>query len=186
MKDLLEAVRMLGALTLLTGLIYPLVVTAVAQVMLPHQAGGSLIWRAGRPVGSELLAQDFSAEHHFWSRPSAGDYATLPSSASNQPPSSQALAAAVAARAAALRLAHGLAEDVPLPDDLVHASASGLDPHISPAAARLQAARVAQARGIATVEVERRITRCTEEPQFGLLGEARVNVLRLNLELDCR
>jgi potassium-transporting ATPase KdpC subunit len=184
MKTLLQAARMLLALTVLTGVLYPLVVTGVAGVFCPRQAEGSLCWRHTEAVGSELVGQDFTAERYVWSRPSAGSYATLPAAASNLPPSSRALADAVAARTTRLRLAHGVAAAAALPDELLHASGSGLDPHISPAAARLQAGRVAAARGMPRQEVERLITACTEGPQFGLLGEWRLNVLKLNLALD--
>ena len=166
-------------LSLLTGFLYPLLVTGVAQTVFPHQANGSLIQRDGQAVGSELIGQPFSQPSHFWSRPSATGpmaYNGGASSGSNLGPSHPALAEAVQARIAALRAAD--------PVDLVTASASGLDPHISLAAARYQVARVARARGLAAEQVNALVDQHTEGAWLGFMGEARVNVLALNLALD--
>ena len=187
MKTLLRpAASLFVALTLVTGIAYPLAVTAIAKVVFPDDASGSLIVRDGKAVGSRLIGQNFSAPGYFWGRPSAT--ATLPyngtaSGGSNLGPLNPALADAVASRIAALRAADpGTAR--PLPADLVTASASGLDPHISPAAADYQLERVASARQIDVARVKALVARYTEERQWGIFGEARVNVLELNLALD--
>jgi K+-transporting ATPase ATPase C chain len=184
MAALLTAARMLLALSLLTGVLYPLAVTAIASVACPARAGGSLVVREGVTVGSALLAQPFTRDRYFWPRPSAAGYATVPSGASNLAPTSAALAAAVTERAAALRQAHQLAADAPVPPELLYASGSGLDPHLSPAAARFQVARVAAARHLPEERVAALVDRCVEAPPGRLLGAPAVNVLRLNLALD--
>jgi K+-transporting ATPase ATPase C chain len=175
-----------GVLTLLTGVAYPLLVTAVAGLAFPVQATGSIVERHGRAVGSALLGQPFSAPQYFWSRPSATGpqpYDGAASAGSNLAATNPALVAAVAARVAALRAADpGNTAAVPI--DLVTASGSGLDPHISPAAAAWQLARVARARGLDVASVERLVARHTAGRTFGLLGEPRVDVLGLNLALD--
>ena len=174
------------ALTLLTGVLYPLIVTGVGQAAFPTQAAGSLIVRDGKPVGSELIGQNFSDPKHFWGRPSATGpfpYNSAASGGSNQGPLNPALVAAVQGRIQALRDADP-GNSAPVPVDLVTASASGLDPHISPAAARYQMARVAKARGLDPAQVQALVAQHTASPLFGFLGEARVNVLRLNLALD--
>ena len=175
-------------LSLLTGLIYPLAVTGVAQIAFPHAANGSLIERGGKAVGSDLIGQSFSDPKHFWSRPSATSpmaYNAANSGGSNQGPMHPALADAVKARIAALRAADpGNTAPVPVPVDLVTASASGLDPHISRAAADYQFARVAKARALPEGQVRALIDQHTEQPLLGFIGEARVHVLRLNLALD--
>jgi len=180
------AVVLFAALTLLCGLAYPLLVTGLAQLLLPHQANGSLVERGGKVVGSQLVGQSFSAPRYFWGRPSA----TAPapnngagSSGANQGPGNPALAEAVAKRIAALRAADP-ANREPVPVDLVTASASGLDPHISPAAALYQAGRVAAARGWPIERVRELVDAHTERPWLGVFGEARVHVLALNLALD--
>jgi K+-transporting ATPase ATPase C chain len=182
---------MLLVLALLTGLAYPLLVTAIAAVLMPGKASGSLVVNKTRRVGSALLAQRFASDRYFWSRPSAGDdgtnYATLPSSAGHLGPTSSALASAVRGRMEHFRTAHGLVGDAVVPPDMIFASASGLDPHISPASARLQVRRVARARGFDAEKTERLshlVERSVEPPQLGFLGEPRVNVLHLNLSLD--
>jgi potassium-transporting ATPase KdpC subunit len=185
MKELLiQSIRLTIVLTILTGLVYPLVITGLAQWTMHSQANGSLILRDGQAVGSALLAQPFSADRYFWPRPSAAGYATVPSGASNWGPTSEALRKAVQERAARIRATHGLPADTPVPADLVFASGSGLDPHISPEAAELQVTRVARARGLDEEGVRSVVDRLVEPPQWGLLGEARVNVLRLNLAMD--
>jgi K+-transporting ATPase ATPase C chain len=180
------ALVMLLLLSLLTGVVYPLTVTGLAQLLFAHEAGGSLIERDGKPAGSALIGQNFGAPGYFWSRPSATSpyaYNASASGGSNQGALNPALAEAVAARVKALRDAdHGNA--APVPVDLVTASASGLDPHISPAAAAYQLARVARARNLGEQQVRSLIDAATEGRQLGFLGEPRVNVLRLNLALD--
>ena len=182
------ALVMFGALTLVCGVAYPVLVTGVAQAAFPEQAGGSLVKQGDRVVGSRLIGQHFSSPQYFWGRPSA----TAPapnngggSSGSNQGPLNPALHEAVKGRIDALRAADP-ANRAPIPADLVTASASGLDPEISLAGARWQAARVAKARGLATVEVEQMIDAHAEGKAFGLFGEPRVNVLALNLALDAQ
>jgi K+-transporting ATPase ATPase C chain len=173
-------------LSLLTGLLYPLLVTGVAQSVFPHQANGSLIQRDGQAVGSELIGQSFSQPGHFWSRPSATGpmaYNGGASGGSNLGPSHPALAEAVQARIGALRAADP-GNTAPVPVDLVTASASGLDPHISLAAARYQVQRVARVRGLTPEQVNALVDRHTEGAWLGFMGEARVNVLALNLALD--
>jgi potassium-transporting ATPase KdpC subunit len=185
MKRLLtQSIRLTIVFTILTGLVYPLVITGLAQWMMHSQANRSLIQREGRPIGSVLLAQPFAGDRYFWPRPSAADFATVPSGASNLGPTSAALQSKAAARAQAFRTAHHLADTAPVPAEMVFASGSGLDPHISPAAARLQVARVAAARGLSEARVQAVVERSIEPPQFGFLGEPRVNVLVVNLALD--
>jgi K+-transporting ATPase ATPase C chain len=183
-SQLYPAFAVLLALTILVGGVYPAVVTVVAQVAFPAQANGSFITTAdGRTIGSSLIGQAFSQGQYFWSRPSAaGDgYDANASSASNLAPTSQALLDRVAEDIDRLKAAHG---DGPIPVDLVTASASGLDPHISPAAAEYQVARVAGARGMTVDQVREVVARNTEQPFLGFLGQPAVNVLRLNLDLD--
>lgn len=172
--------------TVITGVAYPLLVTAIAQMGFPHQANGSLIGKGERPVGSELIGQPFDDPKYFWGRPSGtapfADNAAA-SSGSNHGPTNPALADAVKARVETLRAA-GPDKQAPVPVDLVTASGSGLDPHISPAAAEYQVARVARARRLGEARVRDLVAAHTEGRQFGLLGEPRVNVLRLNLALD--
>lgn len=175
-----------AALTLVTGVAYPLVVTAVGQAVFPHQAHGSLILRDGKPVGSALIGQNFSDPGHFWGRPSAtGPFANnaAASSGSNQGPLNPALVAAAKGRLDALRAADPT-NTAPVPVELVSASASGLDPHISPAAAQYQLARVAAARKLSPEVVQALVAQHTERPLLSVLGEPVVNVLQLNLALD--
>lgn len=180
------ALVLFAVLSLVTGLAYPLAVTGLAQVLSPDQANGSLVKAKGVVVGSSLIGQPFSQPGHFWSRPSAtapDPYNAAASSGSNLGPSNPALAEAVAARIAALRAADpGNHSAVPV--DLVTASASGLDPHISRAAADYQVNRVARALGLPPQRVQALVAEHTEGTLLGFLGEPRVNVLRLNLALD--
>lgn len=187
MKDQLRpALTMVLFLTLLTGLIYPLAVTGLAQLFFPNQANGSLIVQDGKVVGSKVIGQYFDKPEYFWGRPSATapfPYNAAASAGSNLGPTNQVLIDAVKARIAALRAADP-GNDLPIPVDLVTASGSGLDPHISPAAASYQAKRVARARSLDENSVLTLVSKHTEGRQFGLLGEPRVNVLQLNLALD--
>jgi K+-transporting ATPase ATPase C chain len=187
MKTILRpALVFFFVLTLVTGVAYPLVVTGVAQSLFPAQAGGSLIIRDGKLVGSALIGQNFSDPGHFWGRPSATGpmpYNAAASSGSNQGPLNPALVDAVKGRVEALRAADP-GNTSPVPVDLVTASASGLDPHISPAAARYQVARVAKARGLPAERVQGLVETQTEKPWLGVLGESQVNVLKLNLALE--
>ena len=181
-----DALSMLIALTLVTGVVYPLLVTAIAQLAMKDAASGSLIERNGKPVGSALIGQPFSDPKYFWGRPSATapmPYNAGASSGSNQGPLNPALADAVRLRVEALRAADP-DNKAPVPVDLVTASASGLDPHISPAAAEYQVARVAKARGMAAERVRALVAEHAQDRQFGFLGEPVVNVLQLNLALD--
>jgi K+-transporting ATPase ATPase C chain len=184
-KQIFPALLLFAALTSITGVAYPLIVTAIAQSFLPRQAGGSLIEHDGKVVGSELIGQPFGDQRYFWSRPSATapfPYNAAASCGSNLGPTNPALLAAVRARIAELR-AHEPAGDRPVPVDLVTASASGLDPHLSPAAALWQVPRVARARRLSEVALRRLVGEHTEGRTLGVLGEPRVNVLRLNLAL---
>jgi K+-transporting ATPase ATPase C chain len=176
MKTILQGVRTLLVLTALTGAIYPLAVTAISSAAFPAAATGSILHRANQPVGSALLAQKTENPRYFWPRPSGGDWATIPSGASNKGPTSADLAKAIAERRTLL--------GPDAPEEMLTSSGSGLDPHLSPPAARFQAARVAQARGITVDRVNALIAEQTEQPQWGFLGEARVNILALNLALD--
>ncbi|HUD82918.1 MAG TPA: potassium-transporting ATPase subunit KdpC [Candidatus Saccharimonadales bacterium] len=184
MKLLIQSILLTIIFTVLTGIIYPLAITGISQVAFHDQANGSLLVRDGKVVGSELLAQQFTGDKYFWPRPSAGSYATVPSGASNLGPTSQALQSNVTANAMAFRTGNKLAADAPVPADMVFTSGSGLDPHISPEAARLQVARVAAARSMGADQVKALVEKFVESPQWGIFGEARVNVLRLNLALD--
>jgi len=182
------AFMLLVLLTILTGFAYPIGFTGLAQLIFPVQANGSLIMEQGRAVGSTLIGQPFDDARYFWGRLSAtapSPYNAAASSGSNLGPLSDALADAVKARRDALRAADPT-NLAPIPVDLVTASGSGLDPHISPAAARYQAPRVARVRGMPLSEVQALVEQHTEGRQFGILGESRVNVLALNRALDGR
>lgn len=187
MKTLIRpALSLFVLLTLITGVVYPLAVTGVAKLAFAEQAAGSLIVRDGKPVGSSLIGQNFQDPKYFWGRPSATSpmpYNGGGSGGSNQGPLNPALVDAVKGRVDALKAADP-GNTSPVPVDLVTASASGLDPHISVAAAQYQAARVARVRGLAPDIVQALIAGRTEGRLLGVLGEARVNVLELNLELD--
>lgn len=178
------AVALLLAMTVITGVIYPVAVTAVAQVVFPSQANGSLIVVDGKTVGSSLIGQAFSDDKYFWGRPSAAGkdgYDASGSAGTNLGPTSQALIDRITADVDRIRAANG---GGPVPVDLITTSASGLDPDISPAAADYQVARVAKARGMTEDAVRAVVARHTEQPLIGFLGEPRVNVLLLNLDLD--
>jgi potassium-transporting ATPase KdpC subunit len=196
LTQLRTAVLMIVVLTVLTGLAYPLAMTGLAQVLFPHQANGSLIEREGVVIGSELIGQSFvdaetglTIPGYFRGRPSAaftpgaGD-TTLVSSGSNFGPTNQALIDRVTGDVVIVRQENGLADDVAIPVDLVTASASGLDPHISPASAELQIPRVARERGLGEDDVRALVAANTEGRTLGFIGEPRVHVLKLNLALD--
>ena len=172
-------------MTLLTGLAYPFAVTGLASVAFPGQARGSVLEHRGQAVGSDLVGQAWTSPGYFWGRPSATakPYDGASSSGSNAGPSNPALVTAITERVAALRAADP-GNDAPVPIDLVTASGSGLDPHISPAAALYQVGRVARARGLSEDRVRALVMGAIEGRTFGVLGEPRVNVLRLNLALD--
>jgi K+-transporting ATPase ATPase C chain len=184
--QLMPSLRMLLVMSALTGVIYPLVVTGVAKVAFPRAANGSLIVSDGKTLGSDLIGQPFDDPKYFWSRPSATSpqpYNGMASSGSNLGPRNPALADAVKDRIKALRDADP-GNTAAVPVDLITASGSGLDPHISAAAADYQLARVAKARGLAADDVRRLVAGNTEGRTLGVLGEPRVNVLKLNIALD--
>jgi len=185
-RDLITALVLFLMLTALTGAVYPVLVTSVGQLLFREQANGSLIVREGKPLGSALIGQPFSDPKYFWGRPSATGpqpYNGLGSSGSNQGPTNPALFDAVKDRLAALREADP-GNTRPVPQDLVTASASGLDPHISVAAAEYQLARVARVRGVDEGKLRALLARHTQGRQLGVLGQPRVDVLQLNLALD--
>jgi K+-transporting ATPase ATPase C chain len=186
LRELRPALVLFAALTVVTGLAYPLLVTGIAQWVWPTQANGSLLERDDKPLGSALIGQPFSDPKYFWGRPSATapqPYNGMASSGSNLGPTNPALLDAVRERVAALRAADP-GNTLPVPIDLVTASGSGLDPHISPAAADYQVARVARVRGLEPAAVRALVAQHSAPRTLGILGEARVNVLELNLALD--
>jgi K+-transporting ATPase ATPase C chain len=176
MKTTLQSIRFIVVLTLLTGVIYPLVITGFAKVLFAQKANGSLIITNGKIIGSELLAQKFEDPKYFWPRPSGADYATVASGASNKGPTSADLVKAIEERRAKL------GKDAPV--ELLTASGSGLDPHVSPAGAKFQIPRIAAVRKLPAEKLTVLVDQIMESPQFGLLGEPRVNVLALNRALD--
>jgi K+-transporting ATPase ATPase C chain len=185
-RQLRIALIFLGLFTVFTGVIYPLVVTGIAQAFFHHQANGSLIEENGKNIGSELIGQPFSDPRYFWGRLSATTpfpYNAASSSGSNYGPTNPALRDAIQARIEALK-AVDPGNNEPIPVDLVTCSASGLDPDISIAAANYQVPRIARYRGLSEEQVYALVNRFTESRQFGILGEPRVNVLKLNLALD--
>jgi K+-transporting ATPase ATPase C chain len=186
LKELKPALLMLVLMTVVTGAAYPLLVTGIAQGVFPDAANGSLIEQDGKVIGSELIGQPFTDPKYFWGRPSATGplpYNAAASSGSNQGPLNPVLEDVVKARIAALKVADP-SKTAPIPVDLVTASGSGLDPHISPAAAAWQAPRIARLSGLSLDAVHELVAQHTQARQFGMLGEARVNVLRLNLAMD--
>jgi K+-transporting ATPase ATPase C chain len=186
LAQLRPAFLMLLVMTVVTGMLYPLLVTGIAQVAMPSKANGNMIERDGRPVGSELIGQPFGDARYFWSRPSGTapfPYNAGASSGTNQGPTNPALLEAVEGRIKALREADPR-NTAPVPVNLVTASGSGLDPHITPASAEYQVGRVARLRSIDPQRVRELVSDATEGRQLGFLGEPRVNVLRLNLALD--
>jgi potassium-transporting ATPase KdpC subunit len=185
LAELRKVLIIFGLLTVVTGIAYPLLVTLFAQIAMPHQANGSLIQRDGKTIGSELIGQTFDDPKYFWSRPSATgpSYNGAASTGSNFGPTNPAQIDAVKGRVEAIRKAHP-DQSGPVPVDLVTASGSGLDPHVSPAAAEYQVARIARARGRTEDAIRQLLKTHTDDRTFGLLGEPRVNVLMLNLALD--
>jgi K+-transporting ATPase ATPase C chain len=188
-KLISQSVRQTLVWTLVAGVLYTVAMTVVAQVLFPAQANGSLVEKDGKIVGSALLAQQFTGTNYFWPRPSACSYGTGPSgisasSGSNLGPTSGALQTNVQNNITAFLTGNNLPTNTPVPADMVYASGSGLDPEISPEAARLQIKRVAASRGLSEDKVTALVAQFTEQPQWGFLGQARVNVLRLNLALD--
>ena len=187
-SQLKPAIRMLFFLTIITGLIYPLTVTGIAQLVFPNQANASLIVADGTTIGSSLIGQPFDDPKYFWGRPSATapyPYNAAASSGSNLGPTNPALVDEVKVRVQALHDADP-SNTAPIPVDLATSSGSGLDPNISIAAALYQVPRVARARGLSEDTVRSRVEQFTEDRQFGILGEPRVNVVRLNLALDAK
>jgi potassium-transporting ATPase KdpC subunit len=185
--SLRPAITLLALFTLITGIVYPLAVTAAAQAAFPVQANGSLIEQNGRVLGSRLIAQPFDQERYFWGRPSAtspGPNNASASTGSNVGPTNPALSTAVNERVAALRAASPGQGATAIPVDLVTSSGSGLDPHVSPAAALFQVQRVALARGLSEDRVRSLVEEHTEPRSFGIWGEPRVNILLLNMALD--
>jgi K+-transporting ATPase ATPase C chain len=182
--DLKTAMLLFIAFSLLTGLIYPLLMTGIIQIAMPDQASGSLIVTNGKIVGSQLIGQNFTSPGYFHGRPSAVNYAGNGSGASNFGPTSANLMEQVSQRISEVRRENNLSNNATVPSELVLASGSGLDPHISMEGAMLQVPRVAAARGIPESEVKVLVYQHTEPAQFGIMGQERVNVLNLNLALD--
>lgn len=181
------ALKFLLVMTVLTGFVYPFFMTGVAQLAFPAKANGSLIMKDGKIIGSELIGQKFDSSIYFWSRPSAIDYNPIPSGASNLGPTSDKLKKQVAERRFLFVTMNSITDTTTIPKEMIFASASGLDPHISQKAALLQVDRVAKARNFNSIQKQnlvQSVKNLTETPQFLVLGEERVNVLVLNLELD--
>lgn len=186
-NNIFPSLKAFFILTILAGVFYPLLITILAQLLFPHQANGSLIVKNGTIIGSELIGQKFSSVRYFWSRPSVIDYNPMPSGASNAGPTSKALSDSVKERRKRFVEANALVPTTPIPPEMLFASGSGVDPHISPEAVLLQVHRVAQARGFDGRQInalQALIQRMTEPPQFNLLGQPCVNILKLNLALD--
>jgi potassium-transporting ATPase KdpC subunit len=185
MRQIGPAIKIYLVLTLITGVIYPVVVTLAGQLLFHRQASGDFVSRGGQPVGSVLIGQKFVSDKYFWGRPSGIDYNPLASGGSNLGPTSEALKKAVKDRFDQVRKVFGLSETAPIPQELLFASGSGLDPEISPAAALFQVDRVAKARGLTDHEKLVQLIRANAiGPDLGFIGEPRVNVLKLNLALD--
>lgn len=185
-EQILPGLRIKIFMTIALGVIYPLVITGICQVAFPHQANGSLVTAGDKVIGSELIAQNFTKPEYFQPRPSAAKYDASASTGSNFGPTNRNLIHRVSAAAEKFRKENPDYGGGPLPADLLTASSSGLDPHISPDSAMAQVARVAKARGVSAGQISQLLARLTEPPDLGLLGEARVNVLKLNLALDQR
>jgi K+-transporting ATPase ATPase C chain len=187
MKTISIAIKIFLVFTILTGCVYPLLVTGIAQVVFPHQANGSLILKDNKIIGSELIGQKFDSAIYFTSRPSAVDYNSLPSGGSNYGLTSAKLKAQVAERKSKFIISNGLGKDAEIPSEMLFASASGLDPHISPQAADLQINRIVNARNFSNLQKQKLkllVENMSEAPQWMCLGQSRINVLLLNAKLD--
>jgi len=185
--QLLTALKFFLAMTILTGILYPLLMTGVAQIAFPSQANGSLILKDGKIIGSELIGQKLDSTIYFWSRPSAIDYNPIPSGASNYGPTSKALKKQVEDRRVTFASRNSITDSGTIPLEMIFASASGLDPHISPKAAIMQVGRIVKVRQFDAAKKQQIlnvITKLSEGPQFSFFGDDRINVLDLNLELD--
>ena len=182
----MQAFALLLTTTIIAGVLYPAVITGIGQLLLADQSNGSLIKSGDAIIGSKLISQQFNGHHYFWPRPSASNFNAVPSGATNLGPTSATLEKTIASRRSSLASVHGMPEQN-IPVDLLTASASGLDPHISLASAHMQIMRIANARGLdenGQAKIKKAIDDQLEQPQFGILGEARVNVLLLNLAID--
>jgi potassium-transporting ATPase KdpC subunit len=185
MKIINQAIKLFIIMTIMTGIAYPLLITIVGQILFPSKANGSFMIKNGKIIGSELIGQKFTQDKYFWPRPSAVDYNPLPSGASNLGPTNSALRDSVLAREDYYRRSNP--DSGKIPNDLLFTSGSGLDPEISPEAAKYQAARIARIRGLdneAKMRLISLIEKQTKPPDFGIFGEPRINVLELNLALD--
>ena len=185
--QIIIAVKFLAVMVILTGIVYPLFMTGVAQITFPSKANGSLIVKDGKIIGSELIGQKFDSSIYFWSRPSAIEYNPIPSSGSNFGPTSKVLKKQVSDRRVLFASKNSVTDTLTIPKEMIFASASGLDPHISQKAALMQIDRIAKARNF-SADKKQKLLKCikdlTEAPQFLCLGEERINVLALNLELN--
>ena len=185
--QIIISIKIFVLFTILCGIVYPLFITGIAQVAFPKQANGSLIVQDNKVIGSELIGQKFDSENYFWSRPSATDYSSMPSGGSNFGPTSSKLKQLVADRTAQWVKSNPTSDAGKIPSEMLLASASGLDPHISPKAALLQVDRIVKVRNLNDSQKQqllKTISELSETPQFTFLGENRINVLALNLELD--
>ncbi|MFN8672836.1 MAG: potassium-transporting ATPase subunit KdpC [Candidatus Sericytochromatia bacterium] len=186
-KECIISLKFLLVMSFITGIMYPLLITILAQSFFPHQAMGSLIKDKGKNIGSALIGQNFKDKKYFWGRPSASDYASIPSGASNMAVTNKALKIAFEERKKIFIKENELSENTIIPSEMLFASASGLDPHVSPESIKLQFKRVIKARNFNKNQEEKllqEIEILTEKPTFGLLGENRINVLLLNKRLD--
>jgi K+-transporting ATPase ATPase C chain len=183
-KIIIQSMRQLVVWTVITGLAYPIAITVISQAVFKEKANGSILVSGTNNVGSSLLAQQFTGSNYFWPRPSSCTYTTLPSGASNLGPTSGQLKTNVLGNADSLRSAHGLDTNAPVPPELLFASGSGVDPHITPDGALFQVKRVAKSRGIEPEKLAKFVEGFVEQPQFGVFGEPRVNVLVMNLAMD--
>jgi potassium-transporting ATPase KdpC subunit len=186
-KNLFIAIKFLIIMIVVTGIIYPIVLTGIVQVVFPHKANGSLFIKNGKTIGSELIGQKFDSPVYFWSRPSAIDYKPIPSGASNLGPTSKKLVQQVNERRKVFVEINNIRDTHLIPEEMLFASGSGLDPHTSPEAVLLQVKRIARARNFNQSQVQKLyklIDQDTEKRQYGLFGEERINILRLNSELN--
>lgn len=187
MKRVAISIKVFLVLTIITGIVYPLIITLFAQLSFPENANGSMVYVNGRQIGSKLLGQNFDTIHYFVSRPSATNYNTMPSGGSNLGPTSSVLKDLVLEREQNFRIQNNLKNNEIIPEDMLMSSASGLDPHISPTSAKIQVQRIAKIRNFTPEQTNKLlllINSLTEQPQYHLFGCPRINVLLLNLELD--